>query len=327
MPNLTIPTPIELAFEPINLCNARCFCCPYTYLEKDKEYRGKRMSEDQVQTLIDDFASGIKEHNINPKYTVVKPWRYSDPLVNPYMEMVFDLCQRHNLKVNITTNAVSFTERKCKIIKKYIDSVNKINISIIGFNKEEIKKWMDIDWAVTKERLKFIKEKYPEVSRKMIIGVKHKIQRPTREHWAPVVEQIQKLTLGKVKKKADWLESRVEWNGFETDGLDFPISEKQFVQGCTMVMGKILRTLEVLVDGQAVLCCDDATGKTNFGNVFEIGVKGVWKNLGAYHREIFSNKYTESKKNMICNTCSRAKFKWDANLIGNIAEANREYIN
>jgi hypothetical protein len=161
----------------------------------------------------------------------------------------------------------------------------------------------------------------------MIIGVKHKIQRPTREHWAPVVEQIQKLTLGKVKKKADWLESRVEWNGFETDGLDFPISEKQFVQGCTMVMGKILRTLEVLVDGQAVLCCDDATGKTNFGNVFEIGVKGVWKNLGAYHREIFSNKYTESKKNMICNTCSRAKFKWDANLIGNIAEANREYIN
>jgi hypothetical protein len=222
---------------------------------------------------------------------------------------------------------VSFTERKCKIIKKYIDSVNKINISIIGFNKEEIKKWMDIDWDVTKERLKFIKEKYPEVSRKMIIGVKHKIQRPTREHWAPVVEQIQKLTLGKVKKKADWLESRVEWNGFETDGLDFPISEKQFVQGCTMVMGKILRTLEVLVDGQAVLCCDDATGKTNFGNVFEIGVKGVWKNLGAYHREIFSNKYTESKKNMICNTCSRAKFKWDANLIGNIAEANREYIN
>ena len=64
MPNLTMPTPIELAFEPINLCNARCFCCPYTYLEKDKEYRGKRMSEDQVRTLIHDFADGIKEHNI-----------------------------------------------------------------------------------------------------------------------------------------------------------------------------------------------------------------------------------------------------------------------
>ena len=35
----------------------------------------------------------------------------------------------------------------------------------------------------------------------------------------------------------------------------------------------------------------------------------------------------QSNKYMICNTCSRAKFKWDANLIGNIAEANREYIN
>tara|TARA_B100000676_G_C17972873_1_gene784357 strand:+ start:18 stop:989 length:972 start_codon:yes stop_codon:yes gene_type:complete len=322
-----MPTPIELAFEPINLCNARCFCCPYTYLEKDKEYRGKRMSEDQVRTLIHDFADGIKEHNINPKYTVVKPWRYSDPLVNPYMELVFDLCQRYNLKVNITTNAVSFTERKCKIIERYINSVNKINISIIGFNKEEIKEWMDIDWDVTKERLKFIKENYPQVSRKMIIGVKHKIQRPTIEHYGPVVEQIQKLTLGKVKKKADWLESRVEWNGLKTDEFDFPISEKQFVQGCSMVNGKILRTLEVLVDGQAVLCCDDATGKTNFGNVFDIGIKGAWKNLVAYHKEIFSNEYTESKTNMMCNTCSRAKFNWtDARTQSIYAEHSR-YLN
>ena len=67
--NLTLPTPVELAFEPINLCNAKCFCCPYTYLEKDKEYRGKRMSEEKIKVLLEDFASGIKRHNIDPSNT------------------------------------------------------------------------------------------------------------------------------------------------------------------------------------------------------------------------------------------------------------------
>ncbi len=323
---LTIPTPIELAFEPINLCNARCFCCPYTFLEKDKEYRGKRMTEDQVRTLIEQFASGIEEHGIDPNSTVVKPWRYSDPLVNPHMKLVFELCKKHGLKINFTTNAVSFGEAKCNIIQKYIDTINKINISIIGFNKQEIKEWMDIDWDVTKTRLAMIRDKYPDISKKMIIGVKHKIQRPTKEHYSKVVAQLQTLTLGKVKKKTDWLESRVEWNGLQTDDKHFEISEKQFVKGCAMVNGKILRTLEILVDGQAVLCCDDATGKTNFGNVFEIGMKGVWKNLSDYHKKIFSTKYTDYKKDMMCNTCSRARFEWNPTKTQMIYDEHKQYV-
>ena len=38
-----------------------------------------------------------------------------------------------------------------------------------------------------------------------------------------------------------------------------------------MDFGKILRRLEVLVDGSAVLCCDDVDGKTNYGNVYQKG--------------------------------------------------------
>ena len=96
-------------------------------------------------------------------------------------------------------------------------------------NKKEIREWMDIDWDVTRARLKMIRDKYPNISKKMIIGVKHKIQRPTKEHYTPIVNELQTLTLGKVKKKSDWLESRVEWNGLRTDDVEFPISENQFV--------------------------------------------------------------------------------------------------
>ena len=41
-----IPIPTFIAFEPINLCNAKCFCCPYTTLSEDKEYHGKKMSRE-----------------------------------------------------------------------------------------------------------------------------------------------------------------------------------------------------------------------------------------------------------------------------------------
>ena len=93
-----------------------------------------------------------------------------------------------------------------------------------------------------------------------------------------------------------------------------------------MVNGKILRTLEVLVNGQAVLCCDDATGKTNFGNVFDIGIKGVWHNVAEYHKKIFSSKYSDYKKDMMCNTCSRARFEWNNEKTKMIYDEHKQYV-
>lgn len=325
--NLTLPTPVELAFEPVNLCNAKCFCCPYTFLEKDKEYRGKRMQDVQIEELITQFAQGVKKYNVPKMKASVQPWRYSDPLVCKDLELVFELCKKNDLRVVLTTNAVSFSEKKCDLMMKYLANLDKINISIIGYNEQEIKEWMDIDWKVTQARLKMVKEKYPALSRKMNIGVKHKIQEPPRDLYGPVVSAIQNLTLGKVKKKTNWLENRLVYNKFDDDGLDFKISEKTFVQGCDMVHGKILRRLEVMVDGTAVLCCDDATKQTNFGNVFDIGVEGVWKKLTEYHNLVYSKTFSDRKKNMICNTCSRAKFKWNDKWNEDIKKENLQYIN
>ena len=324
--DLTLPTPVELAFEPINLCNAKCFCCPYTYLEKDKEYRGKRMTAEQIDTLLSQYAAGLKKHGIPPMKATVQPWRYSDPLVCKDLELVFELCKKHDLLVILTTNAVSFSEAKCDVMMKYIDNLDNIYISIIGHNKEEIKSMMGIDWDVTQARLKMVRDKYPSLSKLMRIGIKHQDQEPSKKRATAVVNKVQQLTLGKVKIKRNWLENRLSSNDFDPDNYDLKISEKQFVQGCSMVHGKILRRLEVMVDGTAVLCCDDATKQTNFGNVFEIGVEGVWKNLTEYHKLIYSQEFSEGKLNMMCNTCSRARFKWDDDRNNDIRQENAKYL-
>ena len=59
IPRLRFPTEIE--FEPIQLCNALCFTCPYTKLQEDKEYRGKRMGRDNISALLTDFGNLLKK--------------------------------------------------------------------------------------------------------------------------------------------------------------------------------------------------------------------------------------------------------------------------
>jgi len=76
-----------------------------------------------------------------------------------------------------------------------------------------------------------------------------------------------------------------------------------------------------------VLCCDDATKQTNFGNVFELGMAGVWNNLREYHNMLYSDKWQEEKKNMMCNTCSRARFSWDTKQSKDVIEYNKHFTN
>tara|TARA_B100001113_G_scaffold123593_1_gene100860 strand:+ start:6253 stop:7248 length:996 start_codon:yes stop_codon:yes gene_type:complete len=306
-----LPIPTELSFEPINLCNAKCYCCPYSWLGESKEYRGKKMSTEQIRSLMTDFANILTKYKVRPWTAHVQPWRFSDPLVCPDLELILELANENKMQVTITTNGISFTDKNCKIISKYRHLVKKMNISIIGINAEDIKKYMGVNWEVTKKRFINAKNKYPEVSQLMRIGIKDALDRPISDAKATELKkEFLNYTLGKVKIKQGWLHNRMsQGDGVWTESKNFAINEDQFVQGCVMDMGKILRRIEILVDGTAVLCCDDATKLTNYGNVFTDGIEKVWKNLQDEHKLIYNKMYSKQKKKLICNTCSRARFK------------------
>ena len=302
-----IPIPTFIAFEPINLCNAKCFCCPYTTLSEDKEYLGKRMSREQLKFLFDDYGALIKKYKIKDYSCGVNPWRYSDPLVQPDLEYILELCDKHKIKVGITTNGVSFTKKQCDILDRFQHLLGNIHMSVIGHTEDELWEFMKIKKKKTLDSLRFVKDNYPSLSRRIRIGIKHKDQ--DKGASAKVIEEYSSVTLGKVKSKTNWVENRIgDGDGDWTKPWNGDIDKDFYMQGCAMGGGRILRQMEVLVDGQAVLCCDDADGKTNYGNVFELGIEKVWQNLQQEHDIIYATDYNNDKQNLICNTCSRGKF-------------------
>ena len=301
-----IPLPTFIAFEPINLCNAKCFCCPYTTLSEDKSYHGKRMTKEQLTMLFDDYGSLIQKYGVEDWTCGVNPWRYSDPLVQPDLEHIMSLCDKYKIKVGITTNGISFGKKQCEIIQKYLHLLGSIHMSVIGHTAEELWDYMKIKKDKTLQSLRFVKENYPEISKKIKVGIKHKNQSIAVP--PEVYEEYQEVNLGKVRPKNQWLENRIgDGDGDWTAPFNWKVNEQNFVTGCAMGGGRILRQMEILVDGQAVLCCDDADGKTNFGNVFKDGIEKVWRELSKFHNLIFDKKYSDQKHSMICNTCSRAK--------------------
>ena len=65
------------------------------------------MSRDQIKALIEDYADLLAKHGAKPWSAMLSPWRYSDPLVCPDLEFIFELAHKYKMRVNITTNGVS----------------------------------------------------------------------------------------------------------------------------------------------------------------------------------------------------------------------------
>jgi len=183
------PIPLCLAIEPINLCNAQCFCCPYTEFAMDKTFTKEKMSKEQITQLIEDWASLLKKHNIRPWDAAILPWRYSDPLLNPNLETVLQLADKHKITISLTTNAISFGKRQCDILQKYIHTLTKMYISVIGFTEQEIWEQMKVKRDKVFQSLEFVRDNYPAISKLMKIAIKNRSQRVPSDSTVQEIEK------------------------------------------------------------------------------------------------------------------------------------------
>lgn len=302
LPRLRFPT--ELEFEPVQLCNAKCFCCPYTWLQEDREYRGKKMSREQIEALLTDFGETLRRYRYTGK-TTINPFRYSDPLVCKDLDLILETCSRYGLKVQVTTNAVSFNDRAIELLERHIGTLRRrITISVIGSNRDEVRELMGIDLDRTFRRLQVLADRRSPLLEKIRIYMRVVSGgEEERRNLEAMRTRFAAMGIRHLEIKKSWMHNRIEGEAAQQ-------SPTRFIKGCNLARNKILRRLEVMVSGDVVLCDDDAEGRKVFGNVFEEGIEAIWN--GALLREhalIFDRRYSTRKQDLICAHCTRAE--WD----------------
>ena len=281
--------PTELEFEPIQVCNAKCFTCPYTTLSEDPDYTKQKMTRDQIESLLSQFGELIKKH----KYTGgtrINPYRYSDPLITKNLDLVLSTARKYGMRVQITTNAKGFNSRTIPLLEEYIDDLTEnISISILGSTQEEVMTNMKVDLSRTMKTLaelsdkKSILVKKIDVSLRIIEGTQQE-----RENLAVLAAKLKKLGYSH-RIKSDWIHNRI--------GGGIQQSQESFIKGCNLWNNKLLRRLEVMVNGNVVLCDDDAEGRRVFGNVFKESIESIWNGpLLEEHSKIFATKYSGDKR-------------------------------
>tara|TARA_R100000995_G_C3483046_1_gene125263 strand:- start:293 stop:1165 length:873 start_codon:yes stop_codon:yes gene_type:complete len=270
------------------------------------------MTTEQITDLITQYGALVKKYKVPKYHCTISPWRYSDPLVQPNLPLIMQLADENNIGVKITTNAVSFTKKMCETLQSRLHILGKIHISVIGHTEQEVWDQMKVKKNKTLERLLFVKNNYPDISKKIQIGIKHKDNIRASDE---TMQQYREVTLGRVMSKQEWMHNRLgDGDGVWHKPKHFDITPEQYIKGCSMSKGRITREMEIMVNGDVVLCCDDADGKTHYGNVFKDGLQNCWRQLQKEHELIYDKEYSDAKKQLICNTCSRGKFHWDGRL-------------
>ena len=66
----------------------------------------------------------------------------------------------------------------------------------------------------------------------------------------------------------NWLINRIS-------GPDITVNKLNFVSGCKLYKYKVLRRMEIMVDGNVVLCCDDAYANETYGNIFKSSIENL----------------------------------------------------
>ena len=187
-------------------------------------------------------------------------------------------------------------------------------VSVIGFTEKEVWDQMKVNRKKMFQSLEFVRDNYPDLSKMLDLSVKNRNQ----SAMVPVetLQEYRKRVLkpGKVRaNRMHWMSNRLgKGDDVWTKPIKWKPGPKSFVNGCGLTPGKILNRLELMVSGRAALCCDMSydrnfpVEKVDYGNVFEIGIEGVWANLTKEHQLIYDQKFSEQKLKLICNNCDRS---------------------
>lgn len=252
--------------EITNICNMHCSFCPET-----KRVKATMSAEEfeQVAKQITPFTDYVYLH--------VK----GEPLLHPNLKEILDICNKYNLKTNISTNG-TLLSKKTELLK----NIRQLNVSLHSFentNKDELQKYLDgvlnsCDMLVKEGvivRYKLWNDENGKDNEKIIqtLGKKYNTD-------------IQNTSYNKDIKLSDNIFLSIK-APFKWPHMADENKEQGKCYG-------LRQQIAILVDGTVVPCCVDNNGEISLGNIFKTELEEI----------LNSNRAQQIKKDFENNKCT-----------------------
>lgn len=279
---------LKVYIEITNVCNLKCAFCPET--RKEKRFLN-----------IDEFEEIIKK--VCDYTNLVCFHIKGEPLLNQNLEQLLYICEKYDLKVNITTNGF--------LIEKWIDvfkkskSLRQLNISLHSVEQNQ-----NID---EDKYINYIFESVQEIRKSSDVIISYRLWNinslENNKMNKKILNEIEKFyNIKKLDKRAK-KEKFIELNNNIFLNQDYRFTWPDINAKKINARGKcygLRNQLGILSDGTIVPCCLDSNGDINLGNIFEVESLDEVINSHRAKNLVEGFKKCELKEDL-CKTCGFIK--------------------
>lgn len=283
--------PSYFVIEPVNMCNIKCAACPWhTVMQREK----KHMTFDEFIVIF----NKIKKYAKN-----ITLYQMGEPLLNKDLFKMIKVCQEHNVKTNIATNAM--------LIDKYLDEIltsglASIKIALDGMDKQTHEKYRvgsDFDKIIS--NIKLLKNerdkrglKQPSIIIQTLVNKYNQNQLPELAEFTKTYADkflCKKMHLGRSHE----LEKANQHFETTLDNYKRKNVKDESMYYKNMVICPQFNNIVILSNGHMVACCFDYDGQVSYGNLLK---ESYAKALRSPHRKQFLKDYFK-RKNNLCEQC------------------------
>ena len=324
------PSPWRMTFitNP-DKCNLHCKMCD-TFSDANR-HRLKECSRPEMDfSLIEDTVSLLAPHGLKE----IIPSTMGEPLLYSRFEGFVDLCKKHNVKMNLTTNGTFPGKGVEYWADKLLDVISDVKFSLNGIDSsvnesimcgvstqkqlENIKYYLkrkkvrDVHSTVTLQ-CTFMKSNLYELKNIILWAIEHGVDRVKGHHLWKTADTLECEMLRTPENAPLWNEvcrecheiakGKIRLENFVPVDLNAPAldSSDTFCQ----FLGK---ELWIEYDGSYQICCCPAEVRKefgDFGNVNDLSPLSMWN--GKKYKDFIAN-WGESENCKKCNMrCKRSK--------------------
>ena len=272
----------KIYVEITNICNKKCSFCPDT----------KRAKAFMTSTQFEHIAKEIINYT-DYVYLHVK----GEPLLHTELQNILSICNKYNLKANISTNGILLKEKE--IILKNAQ-IRQLNVSLHSFedeNMESFKKYIDNTLNVCKG-----------LSKEGII-IRLKLWNDTLQNKARnevILNKIKEVFGMQVLNETLVKDKKISNNVFLSIKKPFIWPNKNSKVVSDGKCYGLRNQIAILVDGTVTACCVDNDGDINLGNIFKTSLQDILNS----HKALEIKKGFEDNKCVeeLCKKCEYRKY-------------------